>query len=80
MIIESSIQVRLGARVKVLQLVYADSKLIREEVVYGWVIRPARKEEYMQETHAQVWEDKYFYYEIRLEESHDQKRDTEYNK
>lgn len=69
MIIESSIKLRLGARVQVLQLVYSDHELIREQLVFGHVLRPASKEEYMEESHAIVREDKYFYYEIRLEGS-----------
>jgi hypothetical protein len=70
MIIESSLKLRLGARVKILQLVMENDKILKEESVYGHVLRPATFKEYQEE--SKDWNradlhSQYYYYEVRLE-------------
>jgi hypothetical protein len=68
MIVESSQKVRLGARVKVLQLIFLEEKLLKEEFAYGHVVRPATQDEYIAESKDlnRIYTDKYYYYEVRL--------------
>jgi hypothetical protein len=70
MIIESSIKVRLGARVEVAQFVYEGGTMIAEQKVYGHILRPATFEEYIQESNdyrAIGRKQKFYYYEVRIE-------------
>jgi hypothetical protein len=77
-IIESSIKLKLGCRVRVLRLVFSNN-IVSEEYVYGWVRREASLREYIEDCGSPELEygtsEKYYYYEVRVQES--QKDETD---